>query len=312
MATLDPSDIASLPLNAYIARATIVVTITALTYDYLLTIGREKELIWPSRISVVKILFLLNRYVPFVGISGATYVLISLDTSAHSQKCVPAFWVFGGTPGSPRILPTNDLLNYAGMVIAEYVFAELILYTRAYAVWGCTRPALVMTIGTILAVFTPGLYLASSFLKSAKVVNPPIFPTGCLIYLDGHIDMLAMIAVVVSEAACLLAVLVKATRMPRSMTMQQIVADGILFFVVIICVTTANLVVLNVASPEVCNLLLAPQAALHSICCNRLILQIKAASTQTQCSRASVSLPPMSSLQSYETQRSELEMQPLQ
>ncbi|EJC98510.1 uncharacterized protein FOMMEDRAFT_161886 [Fomitiporia mediterranea MF3/22] len=192
MATLDLGQAVSLASNVYIYRVTFVATLAALTYDYLLTIGHEKELVWPSRVSVVKILFLLNRYVPFVGISGSIYVLISLDTRKHLRNCIPGFWA-----GS-------------AFIIAEYALAELILYTRAYAIWGRTRTALVMIIVVILLVFTPGVYFASTTLKSATLHDLPIFPTGCLISLDGHTEMLPMIFVVVSEAVALLAVLVKA------------------------------------------------------------------------------------------------------
>jgi hypothetical protein len=35
-------------------------------YDYLLTIGREIKLVWFSRWNVIKIAFLIQRYLPFV------------------------------------------------------------------------------------------------------------------------------------------------------------------------------------------------------------------------------------------------------
>lgn len=43
------------------------------TYDYLLTFSDEKEFVWPSRLSVIKAAFLLNRYTPFIAIGGLLY-----------------------------------------------------------------------------------------------------------------------------------------------------------------------------------------------------------------------------------------------
>ena len=59
-----------------------------------------------------------------------------------------------------------------------------------------------------------------------------------------------------------------------------------------------------------------PQAALHSICCNRLILQIKATSAQTQHQHSLASVPTSLvtciQLREHETQGSDLEIQVLQ
>lgn len=52
-------------------------------YDYLLTFGREASLVWRSPWSIVKILFLLARYTPFVSISA-----ILSCASLHTRCCI--------------------------------------------------------------------------------------------------------------------------------------------------------------------------------------------------------------------------------
>ena len=42
-------------------------------YDYLLTLGEEMRLVWPSRMSFMKLLFFANRYLPFIGTFGLLY-----------------------------------------------------------------------------------------------------------------------------------------------------------------------------------------------------------------------------------------------
>ncbi|EJC98497.1 uncharacterized protein FOMMEDRAFT_23728 [Fomitiporia mediterranea MF3/22] len=291
MAILDSSQIVSLASEWYILRMMHVATITVLTYDYLLTIGREKELIWPSRLSVVKILFLLNRYILFGAISGDLYLILSLDPSARG--CITAF----------RIC--------SAFTTAEYYFAELVLYTRAYAIWGRTRTALLMIIAVNLVLVPPGFYLISITLKATTSVNLPLFPTGCIINMNRQPVIPAMVTVIVSEAIALIAVLVRAAKMPQSMVMKQISNSGVFFSAIILCMTMANIIVLSAASPPISDLLLTPQAAVHSICCNRLILQIKGVPTQTQHSHVITTSAPQVHLRSYVNHSDDIEMQPM-
>ncbi|OCB87252.1 hypothetical protein A7U60_g5579 [Sanghuangporus baumii] len=234
MAEPDQSNIV-IASEVYTARMSLVMTLTALVYDYLLSIGEEAELVWSSRLSVIK-------------------------------ECVPVFLVF------------------ASFVFLQFYFSGLILVARAYAVWGGSRKKrsfFMLGMGCVV-IWSPGFYCGVRFLKSATVSRRPVFPTGCLIGLNGHIDFLGMIDLLVSETAAVAVLLVKTVQMPHSSIMKRMSSDGILFYILILGATIANLIALNTTSPAVCNFLLAPQAALHSICCNRLLLRIRKAAAQTE------------------------------
>lgn len=43
-----------------------VATAALFMWDYLITLGMEIELIWPSQWNVIKVLFLVQRYMPFI------------------------------------------------------------------------------------------------------------------------------------------------------------------------------------------------------------------------------------------------------
>jgi len=49
-----------------VANYVVVAFVMALLYDYLLTFGEEVEFVWQQRMSLGKILFLLNRYIPMI------------------------------------------------------------------------------------------------------------------------------------------------------------------------------------------------------------------------------------------------------
>ncbi|KAH8110230.1 hypothetical protein DFH11DRAFT_817171 [Phellopilus nigrolimitatus] len=56
--------------NINIVRYAAVVALALVVYDYLITLSDEKRLIWPSRLNAVKIVFLLNRYLPLIALPG--------------------------------------------------------------------------------------------------------------------------------------------------------------------------------------------------------------------------------------------------
>ncbi|EJC97579.1 uncharacterized protein FOMMEDRAFT_162820 [Fomitiporia mediterranea MF3/22] len=67
-----------------------------------------------------------------------------------------------------------------------------------------------------------------------------------------------------------------------------------------------NMVVFKVTSPSICNILTIPQAAVQSICCNRLIFQTKGASTRTQKLRVDAVILPQGSIQTYESHSNDI------
>ncbi|KAH8110859.1 hypothetical protein DFH11DRAFT_1617273 [Phellopilus nigrolimitatus] len=227
----------------------------------MLTFSEERRLVWSSRLSIIKVAFFLNRYMPFVGLAGMMHVTVSVDPVKYAESCRPAFIVF------------------SSFIVAEYVVAEFILYMRAYAVWGCSR-LVSFILGSLYIVFcTLALYFSGQFLKTVTTVSLPLLPTGCLVNLRGDIDRLAMSMLMVMEAFALAALLGKAAQMPHSTMMKRIFTDGIIYFIIILFAAIANIIVLSAASPVLSDFMLAPQCALHSICCSRLLLRIRGAYT---------------------------------
>ncbi|KAH8110882.1 hypothetical protein DFH11DRAFT_724920 [Phellopilus nigrolimitatus] len=185
------------------------------------------------------------------------HVFLWVEPDRYSDICRPAYIVFGS------------------VIITEYIVAEFILYIRAYAVWGRTRAALILLGAPYLIFCSIGFYFAGRFVGSATVSILPLFPSGCLLNLRGDVDRLGMIMLMISETLALGALLVKTSQMPDSTLMKRIFTDGIIYFIIILCASVANLIVLSVASPSLCNFLLVTQCVLHSICCNRLLFRIK-------------------------------------
>jgi len=256
MDELSPAELGGVVQDVLLVRYATVSTLALLVYDFALTFDEEKRMVWPTRLSLPKVLFLLNRYLPFIGVSGLVYVVV-LDSSNMSRRCrtgfiASSFIVFGG-----------------------YVIAELILFVRAYAVYGCTRAMLGLIGLTLSAVYGTGIYYTFRFLVSATVVELPLFPSGCLLTFTDPIEWIAFVVLICSETVAVTLLIFKAYHLSRSTIMRTIIRDGVAYYVFILCASIANLIVLRVTSPVLCNMLLSIQAALHSIFCTRLLLSIR-------------------------------------
>ncbi|KAI5123112.1 hypothetical protein M0805_001468 [Coniferiporia weirii] len=139
---MDLSHIFADASDLVIVKYTSVATATLCVYEYLLTLDSEMRLVWLSRFTAVKVLFIANRYLPFlITFSNAlgTYTRFTCPfTSADSlvvlvyllslalKFCGPAFLAIG-------------LVSVTGFALAEVVLA-----VRVYVVWKARKSILVL------------------------------------------------------------------------------------------------------------------------------------------------------------------------
>jgi len=185
------------------------------------------------------------------------YVAALVPFDITSVKCRPLYLTFGF------------------IVTAGYIVAEFILFMRAYAVWGGKRSVFLM-LAIVLSLGTAsGLYFSNRFLGSINVMVIPVFPNGCIVSFGSQIQWAAFLTLICTETFALGVLLVKSLRYPSSTLMRTIHRDGIMYYVFILTCSIVNVVVLKVASPALCNMMIDAQGALHSIFCNRLLLHIR-------------------------------------
>jgi len=240
-----------------IARYANIATLALLAYDYLLTFEDERRLIWQTKWSVTKAIFIANRYTPFIGIIGLVYVLVGFP--AGDPHCKSAF------------------LAASSFIFLSYVVTEFILYLRAYAVWGCTRKILAVCILSLTLIYTTMLYYSIRFITSLSVINnvPSILHTGCIRLPQNKQDLSSFIILVCSEAFALLLLAMKAGRRNQSKILRTMFRDGVLYFFLIILASLVNIFILKFTPASLNSFLLPMQSLLHSIFCSRLMLSIK-------------------------------------
>ncbi|KAJ7870757.1 hypothetical protein B0H14DRAFT_2571084 [Mycena olivaceomarginata] len=121
-------------------------------FEYCLTFNLEVSLIWPSRWSLTKILYLLSRYPAFFDVPLVLYYLnptVSIEYCAQINTAIAAGNVFG-------------------IAIAEAIFI-----LRTYALSGRQRTVLI-TFGTLYSVFLVATVSMMAIFLRNMIYSPPL------------------------------------------------------------------------------------------------------------------------------------------
>ncbi|TFY65689.1 hypothetical protein EVG20_g5398 [Dentipellis fragilis] len=222
---------------------------TLLLYDHLITLADEVEFIWGSRWSVVKVVFLLNRYIAFSNFGIAIYHQFgsNLSTSVCSRLFAANAWLIG----------------------CGVCMSEIILGLRTYALWGkskrvgCALVALSVVTGTVMCAF---------LVKGASITFaqfPPIpgissDPRGCFVTGEGGPTYTVSWSLTLASETIIVV-----------LTLAKALQNCILAYLLLFALSVSNLFVVVAAPQEYTNLLSLPQHTLHVVLTSRIVLNIR-------------------------------------
>ncbi|KAI5122679.1 hypothetical protein M0805_007939 [Coniferiporia weirii] len=257
----------------------VVDTDIAAVYDYALTFEEERRLVWPSRFSLAKTAFVLNRYIPFFALPGLLYIFAFADPATSVDTCIRGARVFSFMDlaiyfNAECTLYTASLDCQADGAIVE---SAVILYLRAYAVWGGDRRVFAVLVLEYMGFLAGGANFAMRFIWDITSAGFVIPRSGCVPTYNGKLNWPACVALLLSETFVLLVLVLKTLQVRFSATLNQILADGVVYYLLILSTTLANIFVLRLVPSPLCDFLLSLQAVLHSVLCNRLLLRIRGA-----------------------------------
>jgi len=153
-----------------------------------------------------------------------------------------------------------------------------VLFMRTYAIWDRKRSVLILLTGGLGTAIVVTMYLTLRYFASTTPAGVHLFHQGCLLIFPNRIEWVSLVILFCCETIALSLLLVKRlTKFRHSALMHLIFKDGVLYYLCIVAVTIANLLVLLIASSTLDTFLLIPQSILHSILCNRLLLRIRGA-----------------------------------
>ncbi|KAJ7861904.1 hypothetical protein B0H13DRAFT_1723670 [Mycena leptocephala] len=237
-----------------------VASMAILVFDYCLTFHVEASLIWPSRMSFSKTLFMLARYTPFFDVPVGLYYIL--------------------TPNVPLDRCFNLNVASTAMSVFGIAIGEAILILRTYALSGRERRVLIVfsTIYLIEALAT--VILISLFLRS-MTFGPPILAAipGCN-ETGGNFILVGIcfIIVLLNETVLMGYTLwlgYKKYRHFRSPFIMTLYRDGITYFIFLFLGSAANFTILLAGEGELQELLNTFLRVMHSVLSSRVLLNVR-------------------------------------
>jgi len=163
----DPSPVPELRVTSYVK----VAIITFLVCEHFGTLPREVNLIWKSRWSAVKILFLISRYMPYI------WTVVELGHSV---------WLLDGSPGSNRCSQLLVPLIWIKTFIR--IAAEAFFCLEAYAICHRSRAILVLFCVAASAIIIARIVVNA--LDTLFENNSVPLPAGCAVVARSPSDVL--------------------------------------------------------------------------------------------------------------------------
>ncbi|KAF8148397.1 hypothetical protein B0H34DRAFT_262319 [Crassisporium funariophilum] len=232
-------------------------------WDYLLTFDMELQLVWLSRWNFVKVLYLVQRYMPFVDTVWLRVLHHHLGIRLSTTYC-------------------HVLADFSGgMFIVGFAASELLLTLRTWAVWNRSRRLAFVLPILYIGCWGCGFWFSYLFLSSLEFgeINHPGF-IGCFITAANGILTGCWIVLIVWDALTLVLMIipgVEAYRSRKHTRLYEVVyRDGVLYYVCLFGLSCVNIILIKTLPATYINLLSSLERCLHSMLSSRVLLHIRA------------------------------------
>ncbi|KAF9267105.1 hypothetical protein L218DRAFT_718685 [Marasmius fiardii PR-910] len=261
---------------------------TILVFDYFLTVRLEVEHIWLSPFNWITVLYLVQRYLPFVDTFGVLLYGVFFPT-VSSQKC--------------------SVINHFvhGLHLFGITLSEVVLTARVYAACKLrfSSRALWKTLAIVFAIFWIPIYITTEITpqKTSPFGNvghdvtmsgietlsgDSLWPsTTCIMHSHSPEPLLYLAFVFAGAYGTVLLIMIIIAGYPiykvqgYSQVFRVVYSEAIMFSIIFIAITIANEVVI-LTSPEIYASLLMPLTRIiHVTLTSRTVLNIREAMTRS-------------------------------
>ncbi|KAI0777638.1 hypothetical protein BD413DRAFT_185303 [Trametes elegans] len=243
-----------------------VASITYIVLDVVETFSDEVDLVWPSRLSGMKIIFYINRYLPVFDVSLGVYILLWV----RQPKLCAVLW---------------DILVvlYPG---GSFV-SEVILMVRTVALWNFNRIVLGIMVLNGVIIVVPTASLVPVYIQGLHYPSEDVLEiTRCVPSISDSIGWVFYMSVIISETTVVSLTILK-HHMTRGrdgalpLLLRTLYRDGMGFYCLMLGISVANLLCMLVAPVEISSALQLPHRAIHSTLCSRVLLNLRKAAARS-------------------------------
>ncbi|TFK32625.1 hypothetical protein BDQ12DRAFT_479687 [Crucibulum laeve] len=226
-----------------------------------MTLGMEIDFVWASNWSLMKVLFLIQRYLPFFD----TVWLVLHHQLGHDLS----------GPACHRIYQASGW-----MYIVGFATSELILTLRAWAVWNRDRRLSITLPMLYVGIWGSDCVIMAKFLASMKFGAPPhVDFLGCFVTKGSSILYLCWVVLMVYEAIILILMIIPGIAAYRlggdSALYKTVYRDGVLYYLCLFVLSLTNVIVIQILPSAYINLFSSFERVIHSIVTSRVILHIR-------------------------------------
>ncbi|KAH8115706.1 hypothetical protein DFH11DRAFT_1300694 [Phellopilus nigrolimitatus] len=257
--------------HSHVVQYINIASVAVLVYDYLITFGDEVELIWKSKLNTGNLLFFVARYPAFIDTS---FMLVYLFHSNLSTNLCNKFF-------------TASMYMFGFGVFT----AGVIMSVRTYALWGRSRYILSTLVSLMLLSFVIFIIVyirTSSGSTIQRSIVPNIIPCVVIVSTNVNGSFLTFTMFMSLEWVIVFLTLWKGVKQWRENIqpgplLTIFYRDGIMYFLCLFGLSTANFVILlrGSASGDYHDLLLMMQRVFHSMLSSRMILNLRSVSAET-------------------------------
>ncbi|ESK92521.1 hypothetical protein Moror_4429 [Moniliophthora roreri MCA 2997] len=240
-----------------------VISVALLFYDYILTISMEINYVWTSPFNAMKVLFVLQRYMPFFDTAGLV-LLRQFAPNPGDRTCLVYYMTSGW------------------MFSASMAFSEIILAARAWAVSGRQKFFTVLLPAFFVVCWLPSIVIQHLFYKGVRFGQSPIphlDDVGCFVIAADSYSWICWVLLMVYEAGLLILMVISCVKNHysggRSALSKIVYRDGILYFVYLFGLSLTNVVVILTAPGILIDLLGPLERVMYSVLTSRVILHIR-------------------------------------
>ncbi|CAA7270815.1 unnamed protein product [Cyclocybe aegerita] len=216
-------------------------------YDYLLTIGMEVKYIWPGPLTGMKVLYFLQRYLPFIDTVWIA-VQVNFAPNMDAKTCMT--------------------MNGVGrsLMCLGLTLSELVLTFRAWAVWNRDRVLTFALPILFVGCFLPPVVIFGIFIGTTKFIGLPPPSTGCVQIGGDPIITINWILLLVWDALILILMVIPAIKAYRyrgnSALYRVVYGEGIVYYFYLFMLSTINIVLLRLNIDESYRFMLTSYAML--------------------------------------------------
>ncbi|KAJ3908368.1 hypothetical protein F5879DRAFT_937875 [Lentinula edodes] len=239
----------------------VVSSATLLVYDYCLTLGLERHLVWSNPYRWANVLYLVQRYLPLLDTAILLTVAAFLSDHINQKYC-------------DAILNSSLWLHFVGTA-----FSEVLLSMRIYAISRQRVRHLGYIMPACFALILVANLVVASVLHTKEQIPRPL--RGCL-HTDNRIDFTVFIGTYVlydcgGFVLIIIPAIVEYKNRQFSPLYDSVYRDGVFQYILLLAMCSINLVLVYGKSVRLYYLCMPMLRAFHSITTSRIVLHIREA-----------------------------------